>query len=67
MVSKALEEIGRGTAEVIDMERIEKLVSKYYEDGSTYTVKAGFDPTGADLHVGHTVLLQKLKAFQTHG
>lgn len=67
MVQKALEEIRRGTAEVIDMERIEKLVSKYYDDGSTYTVKAGFDPTGADLHLGHTVLLQKLRAFQNHG
>jgi tyrosyl-tRNA synthetase len=49
------------------MERIEKLVSKYYNDGSTYTVKAGFDPTGADLHLGHTVLLQKLRTFQNHG
>ena len=67
MVTQALEEIRRGTAEIIDMERIEKLVSKYYEDGTTYTVKAGFDPTGADLHLGHTVLLQKLKAFQNHG
>jgi len=67
MITKALEEISRGTAEIIDMERIEKLVSKYYEDGTTYTVKAGFDPTGADLHLGHTVLLQKLKAFQDHG
>jgi len=64
---KALEEIRRGTAEVIDMERIEKLVSTYYEEGTTYTVKAGFDPTGADLHLGHTVLLQKLRAFQNHG
>ena len=67
MVIKALEEISRGTAEIIDMERVEKLVSKYYEEGTTYTVKAGFDPTGADLHLGHTVLLQKLKAFQNHG
>ncbi|KYJ87420.1 tyrosine--tRNA ligase [Sulfurovum riftiae] len=67
MVEQALEEINRGTAEIIDMERIEKLVSKYYEDGTTYTVKAGFDPTGADLHLGHTVLLQKLRAFQKHG
>lgn len=67
MVEQALEEISRGTAEIIDMERIGKLVSKYYEDGTTYTVKAGFDPTGADLHLGHTVLLQKLKAFQKHG
>ncbi len=67
MVSKALEEIARGTAEIIDMKAIEKLVSKHYDDGSTYTVKAGFDPTGADLHLGHTVLLQKLKVFQKHG
>ena len=67
MINKALEEISRGTAEIIDMERVEKLVSKYYEDGTTYTVKAGFDPTGADLHLGHTVLLQKLRAFQNHG
>lgn len=67
MVTKALEEIRRGTAEIIDMERIEALVRKYYEDGTTYTVKAGFDPTGADLHLGHTVLLQKLRVFQNHG
>jgi tyrosyl-tRNA synthetase len=63
----ALDEISRGTAEIIDMERIEKLVTKFYETGETYTVKAGFDPTGADLHVGHTVLMQKLKVFQNHG
>jgi len=67
MVKQALEEISRGTAEIIDMEAIEKLVTKYYDDGITYTVKAGFDPTGADLHLGHTVLLQKLRVFQNHG
>jgi tyrosyl-tRNA synthetase len=67
MVKKALDEISRGCAEIIDIERIEKLVTKYYEDGTTYTIKAGFDPTGADLHLGHTVLLQKLRVFQNHG
>jgi len=67
MIEKALEEIERGTAEIIDMERIEKLVRKYYEDGTTYTVKAGFDPTAPDLHLGHTVLLQKLATFQKFG
>jgi len=67
MVKQALDEISRGIAEVIDMEAIEKLVTKYYDDGTTYTVKAGFDPTGADLHLGHTVLLQKLRVFQNHG
>ncbi len=66
-VNQALEEIRRGTAEIIDMERIEALVKKFYETGETYTVKAGFDPTGADLHLGHTVLLQKLRIFQNHG
>ena len=67
MIKQALEEIGRGTVEIIDMERIEKLVTQYYDNGTTYTVKAGFDPTGADLHLGHTVLLQKLRTFQNHG
>jgi tyrosyl-tRNA synthetase len=67
MVIEALEEIQRGTAEIIDFERIEHLVKAYYEEGKTYTVKAGFDPTGTDLHLGHTVLLQKLKTFQKHG
>jgi tyrosyl-tRNA synthetase len=67
MIQQALEEISRGTAEIIDMERIEKLVTKYYDDGTTYTVKAGFDPTAPDLHLGHTVLLQKLATFQKFG
>jgi len=67
MIQQALEEIGRGTAEIIDSERIEKLLTKYYEDGTTYTVKAGFDPTAPDLHLGHTVLLQKLATFQKFG
>jgi len=66
-LTQALEEIRRGTAEIIDMERIETLVKQFYETGKTYTVKAGFDPTGADLHLGHTVLLQKLRIFQNHG
>ncbi|RUM76230.1 MAG: tyrosine--tRNA ligase, partial [Sulfurovum sp.] len=66
-IKTALAEISRGTAEIIDMKRIEKLVTTFYETGETYTVKAGFDPTGADLHLGHTVLLQKLKTFQNHG
>jgi len=66
-IATALDEIKRGTAEIIDLERIEKLVRRFYETGESYTVKAGFDPTGADLHLGHTVLLQKLRTFQNHG
>ncbi len=67
MIENAIKEIQRGAAEIIDLEYIKKLLKGYYEEGKSYTVKVGFDPTGADLHLGHTVLLQKLKTFQEHG
>ncbi len=67
MIENAINEIQRGAAEIIDLEYIKKLLKGYYEEGKSYTVKVGFDPTGADLHLGHTVLLQKLKTFQEHG
>ena len=66
-VIKAMQEIERGTAEIIDRERIESLVRNYYEKGEPYRVKLGLDPTAPDLHLGHTVILQKLAAFQQHG
>jgi len=67
MIEEALREISRGTAEIIDEERVTKLLKAYYDEGKTYTVKAGFDPTAPDLHLGHTVLLQKLATFQKYG
>ena len=66
-IKKALLEIQRGSAEIIDIEAIEKNLKKYYETGENYYVKAGFDPTAPDLHLGHTVLLQKLATFQKYG
>ncbi len=66
-IESVLNELKRATAEIIDFERIEKLVRKYYESGENYTVKLGLDPTSADVHLGHTVVLQKLAAFQKHG
>jgi tyrosyl-tRNA synthetase len=67
MIQEALREIRRGAAEIIDEARLETLLKNYFEKGQTYTVKAGFDPTAPDLHLGHTVLLQKLAAFQKFG
>jgi tyrosyl-tRNA synthetase len=67
MIEKALKEIKRGCVELIDEERVVSLVKNFYEKGETFTVKAGFDPTAPDLHLGHTVLLQKLKVFQKFG
>ncbi len=66
-IKLALDEITRGTSEIIDKERIEVLLKNYYENGVNYFVKAGFDPTAPDLHLGHTVLLQKLAIFQKYG
>ncbi|WP_428025972.1 tyrosine--tRNA ligase [Arcobacter sp.] len=66
-VKEALAEIQRGSSEIIDIESIEKLLKDYYETGKHFYVKAGFDPTAPDLHLGHTVLLQKLSVFQKFG
>ena len=62
-VQEALAEIKRGTEEIlVESELVEKL-----ESGKVLRIKAGFDPTAPDLHLGHTVLLNKLKLFQDLG
>lgn len=66
-ISTALKEIARGANEIIGLEYIEKLVRKYYETNERFIVKAGFDPTAPDLHLGHTVLIQKLALLQQYG
>ena len=67
MLEKALKEIKRGVSEIIDEERIIALLKNYFEKGETFLVKAGFDPTAPDLHLGHTVLLQKMAMLQKYG
>ena len=66
-VQKAMAEIERGVAEIIDIEYIRKIIARYYETGENYYVKLGLDPTAPDLHLGHTVILQKLSLFQKYG
>jgi tyrosyl-tRNA synthetase len=66
-IREALDEIKRGSEEIIDDERLYKLIENYLVNGENYYVKAGFDPTAPDLHLGHTVLLQKLATFQKYG
>lgn len=66
-INNVLEEIKRGVSEFIDFERIEKLVRNYYEKGEHFYVKAGFDPTAPDLHLGHSVVLNKMRLLQDHG
>ena len=66
-IQEAMDEILRGSAEIIDETRLEKLLKNYFENNEIFYVKAGFDPTAPDLHLGHTVLLQKLAVFQKYG
>ncbi|WP_459813870.1 tyrosine--tRNA ligase [Campylobacter concisus] len=66
-IAEILQEIKRGVAEIIDFERVENLIKNYYEKGENFYVKAGFDPTAPDLHLGHTVVLSKMALLQKHG
>lgn len=67
MLEEALKEIKRGVSEIIDEERVITLIKNFFEKGETFLVKAGFDPTAPDLHLGHTVLLQKMATLQKYG
>ena len=62
-VADALALIKRGAEEVI----VEEDLVKKLESGKRLRIKAGFDPTAPDLHLGHTVLINKLKQFQDLG
>ena len=59
--------IERGTVECISRAELVKKLRRSLDTGIPLKVKAGFDPTAPDLHLGHTVLLQKLKHFQDLG
>tara|TARA_B100000586_G_scaffold72760_1_gene51078 strand:- start:85 stop:1287 length:1203 start_codon:yes stop_codon:yes gene_type:complete len=60
---KAVELISRGVEEVLIGEELKKKL----DSGKRLNIKAGFDPTAPDLHLGHTVLINKLRQFQTLG
>ncbi len=59
--------IERGVVDCISREDLTKKLSRSLETGKPLKIKAGFDPTAPDLHLGHTVLLQKMKHFQELG
>ncbi len=66
-VQEQLQIIKRGTSEIIDEKDLSRALEKSIKTGKPLRVKAGFDPTAPDLHLGHTVLLQKMKQFQDLG
>jgi tyrosyl-tRNA synthetase len=66
-VSEQLKIIRRQTSEIIAQEELVARLSWSKKTGKPLKVKAGFDPTAPDIHLGHTVLLRKLKHFQDLG
>lgn len=62
-LTHALQTIRRGAAEITKLEELEKRLAS----GRPLRIKAGFDPTAPDLHLGHTVLLNKMRQFQDLG
>ena len=66
-LKRQLELITRGTVDVIQERELEDRVRASLKEGRPLRVKAGFDPTAPDLHLGHIVLIQKLRHFQELG
>ena len=62
-----LDLITKGAAEIVPLEALKERITKSIATGVPMRIKAGFDPTAPDLHLGHTVLLRKLRHFQALG
>ena len=66
-LSRQLDLILRGAVEVIQQAELESKLTRSLKEHRPLRIKAGFDPTAPDLHLGHTVLIHKLKHFQDLG
>ena len=66
-VEQQLALLSRGAVEILPEGGLEKKLKQARDEGRPLRVKAGFDPTAPDLHLGHTVLLEKLRQFQVCG
>src|SRR5438445_287023 len=66
-VEEQITYIKKGSSEIIRESELRSKLEKSLASGKPMRVKAGFDPTAPDLHLGHTVLLRKLKHFQDLG
>ena len=65
--SEQLKELQRGVVDLVSEAELLKKLTKSYDERKPLRIKAGFDPTRPDLHLGHTVLMNKMKQFQDLG
>lgn len=66
-IKELLKYLKRGFVEIINEDKFDELISNFYENGKNFYIKIGFDPTAPDLHLGHSVILNKLALLQKHG
>lgn len=66
-VEEQLALLERGAVDVVTRDELVKKLARSVESGRPLTVKVGFDPTAPDIHLGHTVLLRKMRQFQDLG
>jgi len=66
-VKRQLDLIKRGTVDIISEEELIKKIERSLKEKKPLKIKAGFDPSAPDIHLGHTVLLRKLRHFQELG
>ncbi|OFV98416.1 MAG: tyrosine--tRNA ligase [Acidobacteria bacterium RIFCSPLOWO2_12_FULL_54_10] len=66
-VAEQMEYLRKGTVEILREEELQEKLATAFQAKRPLRIKAGFDPTAPDLHLGHTVLLRKLKHFQDLG
>ncbi|HEU5341164.1 tyrosine--tRNA ligase [Edaphobacter sp.] len=66
-LEEQLDLITKGASEIIPLDALKERIAKSIATGVPMRIKAGFDPTAPDLHLGHTVLIRKLKHFQDLG
>src|SRR5215813_4915674 len=66
-LNEQLEFLTKGTVDVIPIEELKKKIETAAATGRKLRVKLGCDPTAPDIHLGHTVVIRKMKAFQELG
>jgi len=66
-IQEQMQLLSRGALEILPAGSLESKLKEAAKEGRPLRVKAGFDPTAPDLHLGHTVLLEKLRQFQHCG
>jgi len=67
MIKNDLKLLQRGVDEILPIDEFHKKIEKSEKDNKPLIIKTGFDPTAPDIHLGHTLLLRKMKHFQDMG